>query len=240
MADSENMLAEPLNAIDDPQERHASLSNSAQILSPRDQLTHRTAIVNFDDLPVDVVCNIALDLKIEDILSMTGVSKKCRAIWTDASVATRLCLHFFPALKPPFEFSTFLEAGKKYFSRRSGKCYTRMSMSLPFTPHNMPDDFIPQSLSGWLRDSKRIFHPDPVVHPTGVYPLGWLGMDKAEFGCFGGGNLVWFALPGYLVIDNIRSLTRKIVSLPNDIMPGRMVSSSKILTVIHDMGENQL
>ena len=91
---------------------------------------------------------------------------------------------------------------------------------------DLPDPFgsaVRFDMHKWQRECG--FRPCPTVHPDGKYPQPWLAvLFFSDFACFGGGNVVWYALPDSVVIDNMYSKLRKIVSLSHE---GGGISSAK-------------
>lgn len=247
MADPKNALADAFIAINNPQERIANLTNLIQALSPwerrhvRMELGDHDDLAGFEDLPVDVVCGIIPYLKIEDVIACSAVSKRCRTSWTEPAVASATSLHFFPALQAPFDFSKFSEVCKKYFVRRAGRFALRVSTSLPFSSNDtLAGVLFSPTLQQWDLDSRRILRPDPVIHPEDEYPPGWLEMLNAKFACYGGGNVVWFGLPDFVVIDNMYKRERRVVNIQAWITPAWTAVSSKALVVVHNVSKNTL
>ncbi|MBE3049190.1 F-box protein, partial [Candidatus Bathyarchaeota archaeon] len=211
MNDSGTALATAFQAIEDPRERLENLAKLIESLSPwehrlaRLQLGSTSGLAGLEDLPADIACHLLRHLHIEDAIACAAVSRRCRATWSEPSVAASLSRRFFPALQPPFTSSTFTEACRRYFRRRAGRFTRRFEMSLP--PRTGAQE--------WERDCRRMLRPDPLVHPDGKYPRPWLDFLHASFACFGGGNLVWFAFPNFFVVDNMYARTRRVVRMDN-------------------------
>lgn len=207
-------LARAFRAIGDPQKRLQNVTGLIDSLSPwerrhaRLQLGDSDGLAGFEDLPADIVCVLLRHLHIEDVLACAAVSRRCRATWTEPAVAAPVSVRFFPALRPPYTFSAFRRACRRYFRRRAGKFTSRTDMILP-DPYVSSDPFYMQK---WERCSA--LRPDPRLHPDGKYPRPWLDMFVALFACFGGGNIVWYALLDFFVVDNMYTLTRKVVRVP--------------------------
>ncbi|MBE3047731.1 F-box protein [Candidatus Bathyarchaeota archaeon] len=234
-------------AIDNPQERLANLTTLLQGLSPwerrhlRTQLGARDGLATLEDMPVDIACIILRYLHIEDVLALAAVSTGCRTTFTEPSVASAMSLHFFPALRAPFNFLSFKRQCRKYLRRRAGKFTSRLDLALPFQSE---DSHIDLPLSNWQRDYQGIFSPDPVLHPKGEYPKAWLEMTNAYFGGYGGGNLVWYALPGFLVVDNLPCRTRKVLKIPGGMNTpppeNGQVAASKSLVAIQPHSRDKM
>lgn len=226
MAHPHDALTRRFEAIDDPQARTANLTALISSLSPwerrhiRLQIGDRDGLACFEDLSTDLICLLVPLLHLEDVLACSAVSRRCRSAWTEQSVASALSLHFFPGLQPPFAFSTFRRACRRYLRRRAGKYTSRFHMALPESLTRassfLPDDrrLVPApgpTLPEWTREFGRVLRPDPALHPDGTYPDPWPAMGHLDLVCYGGGNAVWYAWPRHLVVDNLRARTRRVI-----------------------------
>ena len=217
-------LASALQAIDDQPSRSENLTNLVHVLSPWERRQVRLqlgasasdGLATFEDLPVDIICLIPRHLHIEDVLACCGVSRRCRAAWTEPSVATGLCQRFFPALQTPYTFSAFRRACRTYLRRRSGKFTSTLETSMPYRKFALTTR---DSMTSWDRESRETIRPDPALHPDGEYPRGWLDTSSSSFVCYGGGNVVWIAYPSFLVIDNLYTSMRRVVKIPGGDRP---------------------
>ena len=69
-------------------------------------------------------------------------------------------------------------------------------------------------------------------------------MHFTFFACFGGGNVVWYSLKDYVVIDNVYNRTRKAVKIPGgndsvDPVDGKS-AASKSLVVLQPHASDRL
>lgn len=258
MAAPNDALARSFQAMGDPHVRTANLTALIASLSPwerrhvRLQLGGSDGLARFEALPTDLVCLLIPLLHLEDILSCSAVSKKCRSAWSDPSVAAALSIRFFPGLQPPFTFSAFRNACHRYFRRRAGKFTSRIHMALPpeitrgptYTPYTgfRRVGSKEYSLPEWTREFGGTLTPDPTLHPEGKYPDPWPAVGVLDLVCYGGGNIVWYARPKFLVVDNLYARTRKVIRLeaPKSADPDGFLfyrdcaAASKSLVVLHD------
>ncbi|KAK1963807.1 hypothetical protein LY78DRAFT_739533 [Colletotrichum sublineola] len=212
--------------------RQANLRNFVQAISPWELIYLRSLIrettpklADLPDLPEEIVAIIAADLDYQDVLNCTNVSKGWRRAWTADAVAKDVARVHFPGLvelHPDVSpWSLLHPVAAKAAARAQGKYISSLhitigsSVMLGHTPLKLDD-----RARAYSKIKNRGIQP-------GTYQPAYCD-----------GKIAWQMDNHIFLIDDIRSMTRSLVSPPDLNVKGEkdfavIGLSSKLLVLIN-------
>ncbi|KAK2049993.1 F-box domain-containing protein [Colletotrichum somersetense] len=219
--------------------RQANLRNLVQALSPWELVYLRSLVrettpklADLSDLPEEIVAKISAHLDYQDVLNCTNVSSAWRRAWTADMVAGDVAKAHFPGLVEPHPdpspWSLLHPVAAKAAARAHGKCIS--SLYIATTGASLLD------CTELKLDDRALEHAK--YHSTGgsVDPHSYAYCD---------GKIAWQWNAHSFFVDDIRRMTRTLVSPPdlvvrgdNDFVVAGM--SSKLLVLANARTETSL
>ncbi|KAK1573464.1 F-box domain-containing protein [Colletotrichum navitas] len=220
--------------------RQANLRNLVESISPWELLYLRSLIrktaIKFADLPglpEEIVATISASLDYQDVLNCTNVSKGWRRAWTADMVASDVARAHFaglveshPDISP---WSLLQPLAAKAAARRQGKYIS--SLHIDTSGSSLLD------CTALKLDDRALEHAKYKAAPAGpVAPYSYAYCD---------GKIAWQWDPYSFFIDDIRRMTRTLVSPPDLVVRGEkdfVVSalSNKLLVLANARTERSL
>ncbi|KAK1460059.1 F-box domain-containing protein [Colletotrichum melonis] len=206
--------------------RHANLDNLVSRLTPWEllylrQLTLKSTIkfAEMHNLPDEVVAMIAQYLRLGDALRCTQVSKVWRAKWTSDTVAREIAQISFPGLvaaSPDASAWDLLRpVAQKATARNEGKLTSWLSINTADVP------LLKCTALKYDQRSLKFAKSKPTPTPSRFFKNTREVDLRTHLGfAYCSGKVAWQWDSYRFFVDDIRAMTRKLVSLPDLVVKG--------------------
>ncbi len=169
----------------------------------------RIKLAALEDLPAEIVIHIAQFLELEDLLTCANVCRNWHATWTFGAVTASLCCRYFAGLteKHGLPHSDGQQLFAEHARRYIGK-YLRPRPNVHFS-------------SRWFVGSNESLGGEDMredaFHQSECLDFGLDGFSM----CYDDGLLAWQPDDGYVVVNDLRTLTRNRCSFGASLVAGR-------------------
>ncbi|XWW94669.1 hypothetical protein V2A60_002614 [Cordyceps javanica] len=169
----------------------------------------RIKLASLEDLPGEIIIYISQFLELEDLLTCANVCRSWQQAWTFGAVTASLCCRYFPGLTEKHDLphsagqSLFAEHAKLYIDK-----YLRPRPNAYFSSRW----FVGTNESACDEDMRQdAFHRSECLD---------FGLDSFQMR-YADGLLVWQPEDGYVVVNDLRTLTRSRCSFGSSLVAGR-------------------
>ncbi|KAL2875783.1 hypothetical protein SGCOL_008929 [Colletotrichum sp. CLE4] len=199
--------------------RHANLDNLVSRLTPWEllhlrQLTRRISVklAEMQDLPEELVAMISRHLRLGDAVKCTQVSKAWRQIWTSHTVIKDIAHISFPGLTATLPdtpaWDLLRPIAQKTTARNEGRLTSWLSMRTADVP------LLKCTALKYDDRSLEFAKSNPITTPYNWESKSWHGF------AYHNGKVAWQWDSYRFFVDDIRAMTRKLVSPPDLVVKG--------------------
>lgn len=191
----------------------SSLSSWDLIYLRRRMLVHesRIKLASLEDLPAEIIIYIAQFLELEDLLTCVNVSRSWHEAWNFGAVTASLCCRYFPGLTEQHNLPH--SAGQKLFSEHARRYIDKYLRPRPNVFYSSRW-FVGSNDSPGLEDMRQdAFHRSECLE---------FGLDSFQM-CYSEGLLAWQPDDSYVIINDLKTLTRSRCSFGASLVAGRQL-----------------
>ena len=175
-----------------------------------------SGLASLPDLPSELVCHIATQLSLPDILAARQVSRSWRAAWTHGPVVSGVCHHFFSGLLELYNARTHWGSARELFDAAAKRYLTRYYARPARTAFISWD-------AGWnsgvFTNRKPLDARNP---PSFRRQVCFYAQGPPVF--YARGILAWQPAKSYVIVDDLRSCRRSVCMLTPILMSGQLIS----------------
>lgn len=205
--------------------RHANLDNLVSCLTPWEllyltQLTRKSPakLAEMQNLPEEVVAMISRHLRLGDAIKCTQVSKPWRQIWTCHTVVNDIAHVYFPGLTAASPdtpaWDLLRPIAQKTTARNQGKITSWLSIRTADVPLLECTALKYDDLSLEFAKSNPTATPSRFFRKDNWDSRSWRGFAYSH------GKVAWQWDSYRFFVDDIRAMTRKLVSPPDLVVRG--------------------